>query len=140
GFNHTSCHIGFGGLTPRTWIIFGLVPDVAINLEHTVIVFKHMGGDRTTERVRGVGVDVHLDHTVGHGICDVLLRGTRATVEYQIKWAVLTDLSANGVLDLLQKTRTQLNTTWFVHTVYVAEGECGNVPAVLAGAQGFHSG
>src|SRR5699024_4756998 len=126
--------------TPRTWIIFRLVANAAINFQHTVIVFKHVGGHRTGEGVLGVGVNVHLDHTVGHRIRNSLGGRTGTTVEYQVKWLILTQFGANGILQFFEQTRAQLHAARFVDAVYVAEDQRGNIATVFTGAQGPDNG
>ena len=54
-----------------TGIVILLVAHFAINLEHSVDVFAHVGDDRAGEGVLRVGVDVHLDDAVGNGFADI---------------------------------------------------------------------
>src|SRR5690625_1362442 len=102
GFNHPSSHVRFGGLTPGAWIVFRLVANAAVDLEHTVVVFKHVGRDRASERVLSVSIDVHFDDAVGHGIGDVLGRRTRTPVEDQVKWTFLAKLGTDFILDFFE--------------------------------------
>src|SRR5258706_16468540 len=51
-------------LAPDPGVVRLLVADLAVDLEYAVVVAEHVPGDRTGERVLGVGVDVHLHHAV----------------------------------------------------------------------------
>ena len=82
-----------------------------------------MASNGAGECVLGVGVDVHLDNTVGHCVCNLLLGGAGATVEDQVEGLVaLAVLSADLGLDFLEQLGAQVNVTGLVHAVNVTEG------------------
>ena len=94
-----------------------------------------MACDGAGECVLGVGVDVHLDNTVGHCVCNLLLGGAGATVEDQVEGLVaLAVLSADLGLDFLEQLGAQVNVTGLVHAVNVTEGQSSHVGALLAQA------
>ena len=64
-----------------------LVADLAVDLEHAVVVVEHVARDRPGEGVLGVGVDVHLDHAVVDRRADLLGRRAGAAVEDQVERA-----------------------------------------------------
>jgi hypothetical protein len=68
-------------------------------------------------------VEVDLDNTVGDGIRELLLGGTRSTVEDEEDWLVVlgTDLLLDVQLVLAEKLWVQLDVTWLVDTVDVTE-------------------
>ncbi|MCY1229779.1 hypothetical protein D9M72_421640 [compost metagenome] len=61
-------------------------------------------------------------------------------MEDEVERAVLADLRADLGLDVLEDLRAQLHAAGLVHAVHVAEGQGGDVAAVLAGAEGFDGG
>src|SRR5690606_28250856 len=50
------------------------------------------------------------------------------------------DLLADDRLDLTEDLRTELDRARLVHAVHVAEGQGGEVAALLTGAEGAHGG
>ena len=64
GLDDARGHAGLGGLAPGARVVGLLVADLAVDLQHAVVVREHVVGDRPGEGVLGVGVDVHLDHAV----------------------------------------------------------------------------
>jgi hypothetical protein len=81
------------------------------------------------------GVDVHLDHAAVHGRADLLQGRARPAVEDEIELVLLTDLRSDLLLDVLQHLRTQLDRPGLVDPVHVAEGEGGDVAALLTGTE-----
>ena len=61
GLDDAGGHAGLGLLAPGARVVLLLVADLAVDLEHAVVVGEHVAGDRAGEGVLGVGVDVHLD-------------------------------------------------------------------------------
>src|SRR5262245_27261756 len=59
GLYDTSCHAGFCGLAVGARVVLLLVADLAVDLEHAVVVLEQVVDDRAGEGVLGVGVDVH---------------------------------------------------------------------------------
>src|SRR5699024_8548744 len=128
-------HTGLGRLAPGAGVVGLLIAHFAVDLEHTVIVGEHVRGSRAGEGVLGVGVDVHLDHTVVHCGGDLFGRGAGSAVEHQVERALLADLLADLFLDLAEQLRAQLDVPGLVHAVHVAEGQGSQVAALLTGAQ-----
>src|SRR5437660_1034386 len=63
--DHSSGHAGLGALAIGPRVVDLLVADLAVDLEHTVVVLEHVISHGTREGVLGVCVDVHLDNAVG---------------------------------------------------------------------------
>ncbi len=98
-------HAGLGGLAPGARVVHLLVADLAVDLQHAVVVAEHVVGDRAGEGVLGVGVDVHLDDAVVEGLADLLEQRAGAAVEDQVERLVLAVLRADRVLDVLEDRR-----------------------------------
>ena len=99
----------------------------------------HVVDHGAREGVLRVGVDVHLDDAVGDGQGDLVRGGAGAAVHDEVEGAVVlpTDLRGDLLLDGAQDLGAQLDVAGLVHAVDVAEGEGGQVAAVLAQAQGL---
>src|SRR5919199_931344 len=78
-------HADLGELHVGARVVGLLDPDLAVDLQHAVVVAEHVPGDRPGERVLGVGVDVHLDHAVGQRLADLRLRRARTAVEDEVE-------------------------------------------------------
>ena len=64
GLDDAGGHAGLGGLAPGARVVGLLVADLAVDLQHAVVVLEHVVDDRAGEGVLGVGVDVHLHDAV----------------------------------------------------------------------------
>src|SRR6188472_1158010 len=131
GLDHALAHARLRQLAPRPWVVRLLAPYVTVDLQHTVVVAEHVPGDRSGERVLGVGVDVHLDDAVVDRGPDLLQSRAGSAVEDQIERSLLADLGADLVLDVLQHLGTELDRARLVHPMHVAEGQSGDVAALL---------
>src|SRR4051794_37415663 len=49
GLDDAGGHGRLGGLAPRAWVVDLLVADLAVDLEHAVVVLEHVVGDRPGE-------------------------------------------------------------------------------------------
>src|SRR5215470_16824749 len=127
-----SGHRSFSGLAPGTRVVVLLPPDITVDLQHAVVIREHVTGNRAGERVLGIGVDVHLDHTVGDGLADLLERRTRSAVEYQVERLWLPVSRPDRVLYLLENRRPELDVAWLVDAVHVAERRSEHVAPALA--------
>ena len=96
GLDDAGGHAGLGGLAPRARVVLLLVADLAVDLEHAVVVAEHVVGDRAGERVLRVGVDVHLDDAVVEGLADLREQRAGAAVEDEVERLVLADLRADA--------------------------------------------
>src|SRR6476660_658197 len=128
-------HVLLGRLAPGTRVVLLLVADLAVHLEHALVVAQPVVGDRAGERVLRVGVYVHLHHAVVQGGPDLLQQRAGAAVEDQVERLLLAVLRADRLLDLLEDLRAQLHVARLVHAVHVAEGQRGDVAALLAQAE-----
>jgi len=72
GADDASGHADLGGLAPRAGIVGLLLADLAVDLQHAVVVLQHVVRDGAREVVLGVGVDVHLHHAVVQRLPDLL--------------------------------------------------------------------
>src|SRR5690606_3869922 len=135
GLDDAGGHARLGGLAVGPRVVGLLVADVAVDLQHTVVVLHDVVDDGPGERVLGVGVDVHLHHAVGDRLVDLLDAGPGAAVEDQVERLLLAVLGAHRLLDVLEHGRTQLHEARLVHAVHVAEGQRGDVVALLAEAE-----
>ena len=54
------------------WVVNFLVSDFAVDFKHTFDVFADVSSNRAGECILGVGVDVHLNHTVSESFTDVV--------------------------------------------------------------------
>ena len=72
GLDDARGHGRLGLLAPGARVVLLLVADLAVDLEHAVVVGEHVVGDRAGEGVLRVGVDVHLDDAVVDGCGDLL--------------------------------------------------------------------
>src|SRR5215475_1488062 len=134
---HACGHGRLGGLAVGARVVGLLVADLAVHLEHAVVVGEHVPRHRPGEGVLGVGVHVHLDHPVGDRLADLLQRRPRSAVEHQVERLFLAVLRADRVLDLLQHARPQRHVPRLVHAVDVAERGGQDVPAPLTEADGL---
>src|SRR5690606_13644528 len=125
-------HAGLGGLAPRARVVDLLVADLAVDLQHAVVVAEDVICDRAGEGVLGVGVDVHLDDAVVDRRGDLLGRGPGAAVEDEVEGALLAVLRLDRLLGVLEHLRTELDAAGLVDTVDVAEGQRRQVAALLA--------
>ena len=131
-------HVRLGLLEVAARVIDLLVADLAVNLEHAVVVGQHVPGNRSGEGVLGVGVDVHLHHTEAQRILDLRLQRARATVEHEVERLRAVGQAQLGgchPLSLGQHLRLEHHIARLVDTVHIAEGRSQQVPAVLAGAE-----
>ena len=71
GLHDAGGHAGLGRLAVRARVVDLLVADLALDLEHAVVVLEHVVHDRAGERVLGVGVDVHLHDAVVQRLVDL---------------------------------------------------------------------
>lgn len=97
-----------------------------------------MSGDRTGERVLGVGVDVHLDDAEVQRILDLGLQRSRSTVEDEIEGLRAcgqAELGSGDLLALFENLGLELDVARLVDAVDVAEGGCEQVLALFADAQ-----
>src|SRR5699024_12115219 len=98
------------GFTPGAWVVGFFIAHIAINFEHAVVVFEHVGGYRAGEGILGVGVNVHLDDAVGHRISNILFGRTGTTVADQIEWTILAQLGATATRNSFGTPRRKLTT------------------------------
>src|SRR5690625_1845817 len=63
GLDDASGHAGLGQLAPGAGVVGLLVADVAVDLQHAVVVLEHVLDDGAGEGVLGVGVDVDRKST-----------------------------------------------------------------------------
>ncbi len=130
---------GLGGLAPGARVVGLLVADLAVDLQHAVVVGEHVRGDRPGEGVLGVGVDVHLHDAEVDGGADLLGRRAGAAVEHQVERPrprpSSPSLSTTACCAVLQDLRAQLDVARLVDAVHVAERQRGQVATVLAGAE-----
>src|SRR5699024_10771653 len=125
-------------LQVRAWVIDLLVADFAVNLEHAVVVCKHVACNWVGERVLGVGINVHLDDAVAQRFFDLFLLRAGATVEDEVEGVRAsrqTKLLLGNLLTHVQNFWAQLHVAWLVYAVDVAESRCQQVASVLAGSQ-----
>src|SRR5882757_6410 len=130
-------HAGLGGLAPHPGVVGLLVADLAVDLQHAVVVAEHVVRDRPGVGVLQVGVDVHLDDAVLQGLVDLLDRGAGAAVEDEVEGGDLAVLLAHRLLEVLEDARAQHHVARLVDAVHVAEGGGQQVAAVLAQADGL---
>ena len=90
---------------PKHGVVLLLVPDLAVDLRHAVVVLEHVVGDRPGVGVLRVGVDVHLDHAVVQSLADLGQQRARAAMEHQIERLVLAVLVTDRLLDVVQNAR-----------------------------------
>src|SRR5689334_22695012 len=112
GLDDAGGHAGLRRLAPRARVVGLLVADLAVDLQHTVVVAEHVRGDRPGEGVLGVGVDVHLHDAVVDRRADVLGGRARSTVEDQVERAralALAELLRGSLLGGLEDLGTQLH-------------------------------
>src|SRR5699024_902924 len=123
GLDDAFGHALLRGLAEGARIVELLVADFAVDLEHAVVVAEHVLDDRTGERVLGVGVDVHLHHSVADSLGDLLRARSRAAVEDEVERLVLADLSADLGLDLTEQFGPEPDIAGLVDAVDVSEGQ-----------------
>src|SRR5699024_293427 len=140
GLDDAFSHALLGGLSEGARVVELLVADLAVDLEHSVVVAEHVLDDRASERVLGVGVDVHLHHSVADSLGDLLRARARAAVEDEVERLVLADLSTDRGLDLPEQFGPEPDIAGLVDAVDVAEGQRGEVAALVAGAQRTRGG
>ena len=80
-----------------------------------------MCGNRASERILQVGVDVHLDDTVAHGLCDFFGGRTRAAVKDEVERLVFAILRADSCLNFAEQFWAQLHVARLVYAVHVSE-------------------
>src|SRR5690625_1454371 len=102
-FDDALSHSGFSGTAPGARVICLLITDVAVNLEHAVVVLHDVVNDRAGERVLRIGVDVHLDDTVVDRGCDLFGGGAGTAVEYEVERLFLANFLTDGFLDFTQE-------------------------------------
>ena len=74
GLRDPGGHAGLGRLAPGARVVELLGADLAVDLEHAVVVLEHVVDDRPGEGVLRVGVDVHLHDAVVERLADLLER------------------------------------------------------------------
>ena len=89
GLDDAGGHARLGLLAPGARVVLLLVADLAVDLQHAVVVLQHPVGDRAGERVLGVGVDVHLDDAVVDRRRDLLGQRAGAAVEDEVERLVV---------------------------------------------------
>ena len=106
-----------------------------------------MSGDGPGEGVLGIGVDIHLDRSVGNRPGDVGRLGPGTTVEDQKEGLVArnpraqrrdpacTDGTGGAALDLSQQVGSEPDHARLVGPMHIAEGEGHHVPTLLAQTQ-----
>src|SRR6202042_1846233 len=75
GPDHARGHARLAGPAPGAGVVLLLVADLAVDLQHAVVIAEHVVRDRPGERVLGVGIHVHLDHAIRDGLADLFQRG-----------------------------------------------------------------
>ena len=96
--------------------------------------------DGTGEGVLGVGVNVHLDDAVSDREGNLIGGGAGAAVHDQVEGTVVlpTNLRGDLFLDGAEDLRAQLHVAGLVHAVHIAEGEGGQVAALLTHAESLN--
>src|SRR5699024_2606746 len=135
GLDDASGHAGLGLLAPGAGVVGLLVADVAVDLQHAVVVLEDVRGHGAGDGVLGVGVDVQLDGAVVQRLGDLRLGGAGATVHGQVEWLDLAVLLTDALLDVIQDLRAQLHVARLVDAVDVAERQGGQVAAALTQAE-----
>src|SRR5690606_30015867 len=111
-------HRSLGFLAPDARVVELLVPDLAVDLEDAVVVLEHEARDRAREGVLRVGVDVHLDDTVGNGRGDLLRGRAGAAVEDEVeRLRARAVLGGDAGLDLTEELGAELDRTRLVDAV-----------------------
>ena len=143
GLDDALGHAGLAGLAPGAGVVLLLVADLAVDLQHAVVVGEHVRRDGAGEGVLGVGVDVHLHHAEVDGVADLLRGRARAAVEDEVEGARVgaeAELRGGGLLRGLEDLGAQLDVAGLVDAVHVAEGQGGHVATALAGAERLDGG
>ncbi|MBG9886995.1 hypothetical protein ABE10_10645, partial [Bacillus toyonensis] len=135
---HSGGHRRLGDLAPGARVVDLLVADLAVHLQDAVVVREHVACDRPGEGVLGVGVDVHLHDAVRDRERDLLVRRPGAAVEDEVeRLRAGAVLRRDLLLDLAEQLGAELDVARLIHAVHIAEGEGGDVSALVAEAEGL---
>ena len=104
------------------WIVGFLVADFTVDLQHAGVVLHHVVHDGAGESVLGVGVDVHLHHSIVECFADLFERRATAAVEDEIHLGVRAVLGGDGGLTILEDRWLELHRAGLVAAVHVAKG------------------
>lgn len=124
-----------GFLEIAAGIVALFVADLAIDFEHAFDVLTHMSDDWAGESVLGVGVNVHLNHSVIERFLEVLGRGSGTSVKDEVHFGFGSVFVGDNFLAIAQNGRFQFDRARFVGAVNVAKG--GGKHEAADGAQGF---
>src|SRR4051812_17400794 len=131
--HHASSHPGLGAFAVGARVVDLLVADLAVDLQHPVIVLEHVIGHGPGEGVLRVRVDVHLDDAVGQRLVDLFEQRSAAAVEDEIEGVLLAELGADVLLALFEDGRLELDRAGLVDPVHVSEHSSKQIAAALSG-------
>lgn len=138
GFNDAISHGTLSLFQVRTWIVNLLVTDFAINLEHAVVVAKHVARNRIGERILRIGINIHLDHAIAQGFFDLGGLGTGTAVEDVIEGLGTVgkpQLLGSDLLAFGQYLWAQLDVARLIDAMDVTESGSQQVATIFASAQ-----
>ena len=105
----------------RARIIGLLVANLAVHLQHAIVVLEHVPRHGPGERILHVGIDVHFHHAVVERLVDLRLRRAGAAVEDEMKPRFLAVRLHHCILAFLQHARPQFHVAGLVDSMDVAE-------------------
>src|SRR5690606_30136062 len=132
---NASSHTGLSLGSPGARVVLLLIADLTINLEHTFVSGQHVINDRTGKGVLRIGINVHLDDTVIECLADLLKSRTRTAVEHEVEEVVLASFGRDCILDLFEYRWLELDVTWLIDTMNIAERGSHRIAASVTRSQ-----